>query len=210
MIGNTLKMNFDEKSLVPAIIQDFNSKKVLMLAYMNRESLEKTIETKRTWFYSRSREKLWNKGETSGNYQIVKRISYDCDKDALLVEVTPMGNACHTGEESCFFSKLFEEEQQEDNNMDILYKLYERIIDRKENPVEESYTNYLFEKGIDKILKKVGEETSEVIIAAKNADKREIIYEVSDLIYHLSILLVEEDITLEDIKYELIRRYNNK
>lgn len=210
MMNSTLEIAFDEKNLVPAIVQDFNSKKVLMLAYMNQESLEKTLKTKRTWFYSRSRQKLWNKGETSGNYQIVKRVSYDCDKDALLVEVIPMGNACHTGEESCFFSKLFEENEQESSNMHILQKLYARIKDRRANPIDGSYTNYLFEKGIDKILKKIGEETSEVIIAAKNADKEEIIYEVSDLIYHIFILLVEQDIRIEDIQNELVRRYNKK
>ncbi|MCT4621269.1 MAG: bifunctional phosphoribosyl-AMP cyclohydrolase/phosphoribosyl-ATP diphosphatase HisIE [Marinisporobacter sp.] len=202
---NNLK--FDEKGLIPAIIQDINTKKVLMMAYMNEESLEKTLETKKTWFYSRSRQKLWNKGETSGNYQIVKRISYDCDGDTLLVEVIPLGNACHTGAESCFFNKIFEE-NEEDEKEKIIQKLYTLIKERKTNPKEGSYTNYLFEKGIDKILKKVGEEASEVIIGAKNDERDEIIYEVADLIYHLLVLLVEKEITLEDIKKELYDRYN--
>ncbi|MCT4607260.1 MAG: bifunctional phosphoribosyl-AMP cyclohydrolase/phosphoribosyl-ATP diphosphatase HisIE [Marinisporobacter sp.] len=202
---NNLK--YDEKGLIPAIIQDINTKKVLMMAYMNEESLEKTLETKKTWFYSRSRQKLWNKGETSGNYQIVKRISYDCDGDTLLIEVIPLGNACHTGEESCFFNKILEENEEAEKEK-ILQKLYTLIEDRKINLKEGSYTNYLFEKGIDKILKKVGEEASEVIIGAKNDDRDELIYEVADLIYHLLVLLVEKEITLEDIKKELYGRYN--
>ncbi|TCO79370.1 bifunctional phosphoribosyl-AMP cyclohydrolase/phosphoribosyl-ATP diphosphatase HisIE [Marinisporobacter balticus] len=201
-------LKFDEKGLIPAIVQDVNTKKVLMLAYMNEVSLEKTLETKKTWFYSRSRKKLWNKGETSGNYQIVKKISYDCDQDTLLIEVIPLGNACHTGSETCFFNKVFEEENKENSKNEIIKKLYNRIQKRKENPLEGSYTNYLFEKGIDKILKKVGEEASEVIIGAKNDNKDEMIYEVSDLIYHLLVLLIEKKITMDEIKEELWNRYN--
>ncbi|QEK11916.1 bifunctional phosphoribosyl-AMP cyclohydrolase/phosphoribosyl-ATP diphosphatase HisIE [Crassaminicella thermophila] len=201
-----IDIKFDEKGLVPAIIQDIKTKKVLMLAYMNQEAFQKTLETKKTWFYSRSRKKLWNKGETSGNYQIVKKISYDCDKDTLLIEVVPLGNACHTGEESCFFNNIFQEDEAS-NHYEIFKKLYERIQERKEKPIDNSYTNYLFEKGIDKILKKVGEETSEVIIAAKNDNKDEIIYEVSDLIYHIFVLLVNNQITIDDIKQELWNRY---
>ncbi|QZY57233.1 bifunctional phosphoribosyl-AMP cyclohydrolase/phosphoribosyl-ATP diphosphatase HisIE [Crassaminicella profunda] len=202
-----INLQFDGHGLIPAIVQDINTKKVLMMAYMNEESFQKTLETKKTWFYSRSRQKLWNKGETSGNYQIVKKMSYDCDGDTLLIEVIPLGNACHTGAESCFFNKIVEE-NEDDEKKQIVQKLYTLIKDRKESPKEGSYTNYLFEKGIDKILKKVGEEASEVIIGAKNDERDEIIYEVSDLIYHLLVLLVEKEIPLEDIKKELYSRYN--
>lgn len=198
-------IKFDEKGLVPAIVQDINNGRVLMLAYMNRESLEMTIKTKKTWFYSRSREKLWNKGETSGNFQNVKRISYDCDGDAVLVEVEAEGPACHTGEESCFFNNIAE--NGESLNRSILEKLYARISDRRENPTKGSYTNYLFEKGIDKILKKVGEEAGEVIIASKNNSRDEMTYEISDLVYHLLVLMVDRGVTLNDIKGELNKRY---
>lgn len=198
-------IKFDEKGLVPAIVQNIKTGKVLMLAYMNQESLDLTLKTKKTWFYSRSREKLWNKGETSGNFQNIKRISYDCDGDTILLEVDPLGPACHTGEESCFFNNVLDEEPDLDKNM--LGKLYKRIVDRRENPVEGSYTNYLFEKGIDKILKKVGEETSEVIIAAKNNSKDEMTYEISDLVYHMLVLMVDRGLTINDIKKELNKRY---
>jgi len=203
-----IKLQFEEQGLLPAIIQDFHTKKVLMLAYMNRESFEKTLETKKTWFYSRSRKKLWNKGETSGNFQLVKRISYDCDGDALLIEVIQLGHACHTGAESCFFNEIFQESEEQIDDPLILHKVYERIQDRQSAPVEGSYTNYLFEKGIDKILKKVGEESSEVIIGAKNDNPDEIIYEVSDLLYHLLVLLVEKKIPLSNIWKELEKRYH--
>ncbi|HHY90043.1 MAG TPA: bifunctional phosphoribosyl-AMP cyclohydrolase/phosphoribosyl-ATP diphosphatase HisIE [Clostridiales bacterium] len=202
-----IKLQFEERGLLPAIIQDYHTKKVLMLAYMNRESFEKTLETKKTWFYSRSRKQLWNKGETSGNFQLVKRICYDCDGDALLIEVIPLGPACHTGAESCFFNEIFQELAEQVDEPLILHKVYERIQDRKNNPVEGSYTNYLFEKGIDKILKKIGEESSEVLIGAKNDNPDEIIYEVSDLLYHLLVLLVEKEIPLSDIWKELENRY---
>ncbi len=203
-----IKLQFEEQGLLPAIIQDFHTKKVLMLAYMNRESFEKTLETKKTWFYSRSRKKLWNKGETSGNFQLVKRISYDCDGDALLIEVIQLGHACHTGAESCFFNEIFQESEEQIDDPSILHKVYERIQDRQGAPVEGSYTNYLFEKGIDKILKKIGEESSEVIIGAKNDNPDEIIYEVSDLLYHLLVLLVEKKIPLSNIWKELEKRYH--
>lgn len=202
---NLENIRFDENGLVPAVIQDINTGKVLMLAYMNEESIKLTLKTKKTWFYSRSREKLWNKGETSGNFQTVKKISYDCDGDAILLGVEPSGPACHTGEESCFFNNIFDE--KEENFSDILQKLYNRITDRRENPVEGSYTNYLFDKGIDKILKKVGEETSEVIIASKNNIKDEMTYEISDLVYHLLVLMVDRGVAINDIKKELEIRY---
>lgn len=202
---NSLKYN--EKGLIPAIIQDYSNKDVLMLGYMNEESLKLTLETKRTWFFSRSRQKLWNKGETSGNFHEVKGIRYDCDKDTLLVEVKPMGPTCHTGNESCFYNSIY----KEDTNVSEAYKvfdlLYERILKRKEETSEDSYTKYLFEKGIDKILKKVGEEASEVIIASKNDDKEEIVYEVSDLMYHLLVLLADRNISIDEIREELFKRY---
>lgn len=205
MLDN-LDLKFDEKGLIPAIIQDYYNNKVLMLGYMNKESLKLTIETKRTWFYSRRRQQLWNKGETSGNYQNVKSIKYDCDKDTLLIKVEAEGPACHTNKESCFYQELIED-KSEYNNKEVIDLLYKRIKCRKKENIERSYTKYLFDKGIDKILKKVGEEASEVIIGAKNNDKEEIIYEVSDLIYHLMVLLVEKDVDLDDIRKELYKRY---
>lgn len=200
-------LKYDGKGLIPAIIQDYSSKEVLMLGYMNEESLNLTIETKKTWFFSRSRQKLWNKGETSGNFHLVKGIKYDCDKDTLLVEVKPMGPTCHTGENSCFYGSIYEEETKDKEVLKVFDLLYERILKRKEEPMDGSYTNYLFEKGIDKILKKVGEEASEVIIAAKNDDKAEIIYEASDLMYHLLVLLAEKNISFDEIRDELYKRY---
>lgn len=171
---------------------------------MNEESLKLTLEKGETYFFSRSRGKIWHKGETSGNTQKVKKIFYDCDEDALLIQVEAKGPVCHTGNISCFY-RSFDEETED--GIEILNKLYERIKGRKINPVEGSYTNYLFEKGIDKILKKVGEEATEVVIASKNDSKDEIVYEVSDLIYHLMVLLVEKNVTLNDIYNELERRY---
>lgn len=198
-------IKYDEKGLIPAIIQDVNTNEVLMMAYMNKESLKKTMETNKTWFYSRSRQNLWNKGETSGNFQDVRSISYDCDGDTLLVKVIPEGPSCHTGNNSCFFNTIVEGEKTE--SAAILKQLYKTIEDRKSNPVEGSYTNYLFDKGIDKILKKVGEENAETIIAAKNNSKEELIYEASDLIYHLLVLLVNQGVSLEDIFGELEKRH---
>ncbi|MBF7096108.1 bifunctional phosphoribosyl-AMP cyclohydrolase/phosphoribosyl-ATP diphosphatase HisIE [Alkalibacter sp. M17DMB] len=202
---NIDSLKFDEKGLIPAIVQDAKTSEVLMMAYMNQESLEKTLETKTTWFYSRSRQKLWNKGETSGNVQNVVSIDYDCDEDTLLVKVDPTGPSCHTGNYSCFYRNLSGEGNMADRNM--LYKLYEIIMDRKKNPKEGSYTQYLFEKGVDKILKKVGEESAETIIAAKNDSKEELVYEASDLLYHLTVLLVECGVTMDDIMKELENRH---
>ncbi|MDK2919657.1 MAG: phosphoribosyl-AMP cyclohydrolase / phosphoribosyl-ATP pyrophosphohydrolase [Candidatus Petromonas sp.] len=202
------ELKFNQQGLIPAVIQDYSNGKVLMVGYMNEKSLKLTIETRKTWFYSRSRQKLWNKGETSGNFQEVKTIKYDCDKDTLLIEVIPKGPACHTGEESCFYRSLLEDESSDDvNRKEILDLLYDRIRGRKEENVQESYTKYLFDKGIDKILKKVGEEASEVIIGAKNDNEEEIIYEISDLIYHLMVLLIEKNISLDAIRNELYKRY---
>lgn len=198
-------IKYDEKGLIPAIIQDINTNEVLMMAYMNEESLKKTIETKKTWFYSRSRQSLWNKGESSGNFQNVKSISYDCDGDTLLVKVLPKGPSCHTGTNSCFFNRVIEEENKASSA--ILNQLYKTIEDRRINPLKGSYTNYLFDKGIDKILKKVGEENAETIIAAKNNSKEELTYEASDLIYHLLVLFVNQGVSLEDIYEELEKRH---
>ncbi|WP_343029974.1 bifunctional phosphoribosyl-AMP cyclohydrolase/phosphoribosyl-ATP diphosphatase HisIE [Alkalibaculum sporogenes] len=202
------KLKYNENGLLPAIIQDDFTNEVLMLAYMNEESLQKTISTKKTWFYSRSRKKLWNKGETSGNFQQVKSIKYDCDADTLLIKVKPTGPSCHTGENSCFYTSILESSDGiTTNSSQILDDLYKIIVQRKEEPQEGSYTNYLFNSGIDKILKKVGEENAETIIAAKNNSKEELIYETSDLFYHLLVLLVNQGVTLEDIYLELQKRH---
>lgn len=198
------EIKFNENGLAPAIVQDFYTKQVLMLAYMNEESIKKTIETKYAYFFSRSRNELWKKGETSGNLQELISFSYDCDKDTILLQVKQNGVACHTGSLSCFYNKVISE--KEENN--IIEDLYSLILDRKLNPKENSYTNYLLDKGIDKILKKVGEETSEVIIASKNKDKNEIIYELSDLTYHVLVLMIENNINLSDIKEELSKRWS--
>ena len=202
-----------EQGLVPAIIQDAASKEVLMMAYMNREALEKTVATGETWFYSRSRGQLWHKGETSGNVQRVTEIRYDCDNDTLLVLVEAAGPACHTGHNTCFYRnlqgvetepRLFNpDEVYGSESGAILHELQEVIRGRYQERPEGSYTTYLFDKGIDKILKKVGEENAEVIIAAKNPDQGELIYEISDLIYHLMVLMVERDISLSDVFKEL-------
>lgn len=202
------KLNYDNSGLIPAIIQDSSTNEVLMMAYMNEESLQKTLDTNKTWFYSRSRQKLWNKGETSGNYQEVKSIQFDCDSDTLLIKVKPMGPSCHTGKNSCFYRTILESSKETSTNL-ILNELYSIIEDRKSNPKEGSYTNYLFHSGVDKILKKVGEENAETIIAAKNNSKEELIYETSDLFYHLLVLLVNQGVTLGDIFAELEKRHKD-
>lgn len=202
-IENIEKLKFDEKGLIPAIVIDYYTKEVLTLAYMNKESLEISLKEEKTCFYSRSRKELWRKGETSKNYQHIQSIKSDCDNDALVVEVIKDGPACHTGAESCFMNEIYEKENYKDFS---IYKLYELIKGRKINMTEGSYTTYLFNSGIDKILKKIGEESSEVIIGAKNDSKEEIIYELSDLFYHSLVLMVEKNITLNDIKEELAKR----
>ncbi|KXS44692.1 MULTISPECIES: bifunctional phosphoribosyl-AMP cyclohydrolase/phosphoribosyl-ATP diphosphatase HisIE [unclassified Candidatus Frackibacter] len=234
-------LNFNDKGLIPAIIQDVESDKVLMMAYMNEEAVKRTIETGYTWFWSRSRQKLWRKGESSGHLQQVEDISIDCDGDTLLVKVKQTGGACHTGYYSCFYQHLnsdleFEEEGEkvfdpgevyeektdetstgEAQNKNqlvpqgqlplILQEIYQVVLDRKKNPVEGSYTCYLFDEGLDKILKKIGEEAAEVIIASKNDEDDEIIYEVSDLLYHLLVLLNYHQINLNQIYNELADRF---
>lgn len=209
-------LRFDADGLIPAIIQDYETGEVLMLAYMNEESLALTKETGFTWFYSRSRQELWNKGATSGNTQEVMNISYDCDGDTLIIRVKQKGAACHTGERSCFHNELFsvgnsaaEKSVGQKDGVNLgktLSNLYGVIVERKANPKEGSYTNYLFDKGLDKILKKVGEESAETIIAAKNSDINELIYEASDLLYHLTVLLVQKNVTYDDIAGELAKR----
>ena len=201
---NINELKFDEKGLIPAIVVDSVSKKVLTLAYMSKESLAISMEKGLTCFWSRSRQELWLKGETSGNYQHIESITADCDKDALVVEVRPDGPACHTGEESCFYQPVWEKEGHKEFSLDSLMKLIEG---RKTEKKEGSYTTYLFEKGIDKILKKVGEECTEVIIAAKADDRNETIYEVSDLCYHVMVMMIQMGISLEDIHNELASRH---
>ena len=198
------ELNFDEKGLIPAIVVDAYSKKVLTLAYMNRESLALSMEKGLTCFWSRSRGELWTKGETSGNYQHIVSITADCDRDALVVLVEKDGPACHTGAESCFGEPVFESEERHEFSLNSLMEL---IADRKLHRQDGSYTTYLFEKGIDKILKKVGEESTEVIIAGKAADKKETIYEIADLAYHVMVLMIEMGISLEDIERELASRH---
>ena len=201
---NIDQLKFDEKGLIPAIVVDADTKKVLTLAYMNRESLEISMKEGRTCFWSRSRKELWRKGETSGNVQHIVKITADCDMDALTVEVKKDGPACHTGEDSCFFNEVYESDELAPFSLDALLEL---IRGRKVEKKEGSYTTYLFEKGIDKILKKVGEECTEVIIAGKANDKAETIYEISDLVYHVMVLMIEMGISNEDIIRELASRH---
>lgn len=211
------ELKFNDQGLIPAVIQDVNSGQVLMMAYMNQEALDKTVASGQTWFYSRSRQCLWMKGETSGNIQTVQEIRYDCDQDTLLVLVKQTGAACHTGHYSCFYRTLDGQEKepalfdasqvyQGKEGPAILLELMEVIRQRQKDRPEGSYTTYLFDKGIDKILKKVGEESAEVIIAAKNPDNSELIYETSDLIYHLLVLLVEKGVDITEIFTELRSR----
>ena len=198
------KLKFDEKGLIPAVVVDAVTKKVLTVAYMNRESLEVSMEKGLTCFYSRSRQELWLKGETSGNYQHIVSITADCDGDALVVMVEKDGPACHTGEDSCFFNPVWQSEERQEFSLQGLYSM---LVGRNEQRPEGSYTTYLFEKGIDKILKKVGEECTEVIIAGKADDKKETIYELADLAYHAMVLMVQMGITVEDVHKELASRH---
>lgn len=206
------QINFDELGLVPAILQDARTLEVLTLAYMNADSLKKTRETSETWFWSRSRSELWRKGATSGNRQRVTEIRQDCDSDALVVLVEPAGPACHTGNRSCFYRDLEGAEvdqhfREQPNDLGtVLNDLFRLIENRKKELPEGSYTTYLFEKGLDKILKKIGEESSETIIAAKNEDKHALVSETADLLYHLMVLLVERGVSLDDVAAELASR----
>lgn len=198
------KLRFDDKGLIPAIVTDADTDKVLTLAYMNKESLQISMGKGLTCFFSRSRQELWLKGETSGNYQHIVSITADCDYDALVVKVRKDGPACHTGTDSCFNSLVFESEEPEGFKIESLYEL---LKGRKENLPEGSYTTYLFQKGLDKILKKVGEECTEVIIGACKEDKAETVYEIADLAYHVMVLMVEMGISVEDIRKELASRH---
>ena len=204
---NEPQVKFNSEGLIPAVVQDAKTKEVLTLAYMNEESLGKTIETGETWFYSRSRQELWHKGETSGNTQSVQSIKYDCDKDALLVLVEPKGPACHTGTASCFTGNLKGAEEKQTNRY-FLHELEGIIAQRETDRPEGSYTTYLFEKGVDKILKKVGEEAAEVIIAAKNRDPEELKWESADLLFHLLVLLKEQNMPLDTVLDALEERHN--
>lgn len=197
-------LKFDEKGLIPAVVQDFYTGEVLTVAYMNAESLKITLEEKMTCFFSRSRQELWRKGETSGNRQHIVSIKTDCDKDALVVKVIKDGPACHTGSESCFFNLIYKDNDKTDFSIDALYEL---IKGRKTQMQEGSYTTYLFSKGLDKIMKKVGEECTEVIIGAAKHSNEETIYEISDLAYHILVLMVEMGISVDDIRKELDSRH---
>ncbi len=201
---NIDELKFNSRGLIPAVVTDASTKQVLMLAYMNRESLEISMKEGRTCFWSRSRKELWRKGETSGNVQHIVDITADCDRDTLLISVNKEGPACHLGTESCFNDKVFIGDQQEPFSADGLYKLLEG---RKQELPEGSYTTYLFQKGLDKILKKVGEESTEVIIAGKAGDKAETVYEIADLMYHVMVLMVEMGISVDDIRKELASRH---
>ena len=199
------KVSFDEHGLVPVIVQDAHTREVLTLAYMNQQSLARTLETGQTWFWSRSRNELWHKGATSGNTQDVVTLATDCDNDAIVVLVEPAGPACHTGARSCFDLQLPEQQPG-----DLLYELYEVIKSRKQERPAGSYTAYLFDNGLDKILKKVGEEAAETIIAAKNEDRQQLIAETADLLYHLLVMLVQREVNLDEVRGELAQRRTSR
>lgn len=201
-----MKPDFEKSKLIPAIVQEYKTKKVLMLAYVNEESYEYMLKNNETCFYSRSREKLWRKGETSGNTQKIKSMYLDCDKDTLLIFVEQKGVACHTGKYSCFFNEVINNNIDE-INYNIIEDVYKMIEDRKENKKEGSYTNYLLDEGTDKICKKIGEEATETVIAAKNNNKEELIGEICDLIYHMEVLMVNRNVTVEEIKVKLTQRH---
>lgn len=205
------KMNFsafklNSDGLIPVIVQDYKTSDVLMLAYMDEDAYEYTLKTGKMTYYSRSRKERWVKGETSGHYQFVKSLTLDCDNDTILAKVAQVGVACHTGAKTCFFQPLVEADSEELNPLQVFESVYATILDRKKNPKEGSYTNYLFDKGIDKILKKVGEEATELVIAAKNPNPEEIKYELSDFLYHAMVLMVERGVTWDDIVKELAER----
>ncbi|WP_370225194.1 bifunctional phosphoribosyl-AMP cyclohydrolase/phosphoribosyl-ATP diphosphatase HisIE [Cytobacillus sp.] len=207
---NIESVKFDEKGLIPAIVQDAKTKEVLTLAYMNRESLLKSAETGESWFFSRSRNELWHKGATSGNTQKIVEMKLDCDQDAIVVLVEPAGPACHNGTVSCFEERVYGKESGGLSGYEILYTLEKVIEEREKTRPEGAYTTYLFEKGVDKILKKVGEESAEVIIAAKNRDKDELKWEAADLIYHLMVLLREQELPFNEVLKVLNKRHDSK
>ncbi|MBQ1880712.1 MAG: bifunctional phosphoribosyl-AMP cyclohydrolase/phosphoribosyl-ATP diphosphatase HisIE [Lachnospiraceae bacterium] len=192
--------------MVPVVVQDYKTNEVLMLAYMNKEAFDKTLASGKMTYWSRSRNELWTKGDTSGHYQFVKSLTADCDKDTILAKVLQIGAACHTGARSCFFNEMLTHEYNDVNPLKAFEREYAAIVDRREHPKEGSYTNYLFDKGIDKILKKVGEECTEIIIAAKNPDPEELKYELADWLYHAMVLMVERGVTWEDVTKEISNR----
>lgn len=200
------QFKLNSEGMVPVIVQDYKTDEVLMLAYMNEEAFKVTLNTGKMTYWSRSRDELWTKGLTSGHVQYVKSLMLDCDNDTLLAKVSQIGAACHTGKRSCFFNEVVKKEYNDSNPLNVFQNVFDVILDRKENPKEGSYTNYLFDKGIDKILKKVGEECTEIVIAAKNSDKEEIKYEISDFLYHVMVLMAEKGVTWEDITKELAHR----
>ncbi|MBR3720822.1 MAG: bifunctional phosphoribosyl-AMP cyclohydrolase/phosphoribosyl-ATP diphosphatase HisIE [Clostridia bacterium] len=198
--------DFEKMKLIPAIVQDYKTKEVLMLAYVNEESYQYMLKNKQTCFFSRSRQELWHKGETSGDFQNIKGMYLDCDRDTLLIYVEQLGKgACHTGSYSCFFNEVIEFE--DDNNNSIIDEVYNQIEDRDKNPKENSYTNYLLNEGVDKICKKIGEEATETVIAAKNTDKDELIGEISDLVYHTLVLMYDKKVKVEDVRNKLSERH---
>ena len=200
------QFKLNEAGLIPVITQDYRTGEVLMLAYMNEEAFYETLKPGCMTYYSRSRKSLWRKGETSGHYQYVKSLSLDCDKDTLLAKVNQIGTACHTGARSCFYQNLVKKEYQESNPLKVFEEVFQVILDRKSNPKEGSYTNYLFDKGLDKILKKLGEESTEIVIAAKNPNPEEVKYEISDFLYHMMVLMAYKGVSWEDITRELSNR----
>lgn len=200
------EFKLNSEGLIPVIVQDYKTNEVLMLAYMNEEAFEHTVKSGRMTYYSRSRKQQWVKGETSGHFQYVKTLTVDCDRDTLLAKVEQVGAACHTGNRTCFFQQIVGNDYDAKNPLQVFESVYQTIVDRKQNPKEGSYTNYLFDKGIDKILKKVGEEATEIVIAAKNPNPEEIKYEISDFLYHAMVLMVERGVTWEDITNELADR----
>lgn len=202
-----MKPDFNKMELIPAIIQDYKTKQVLMLAYVNEESYEYMLKNGETCFFSRSRNTVWHKGETSGHFQKIKEMYLDCDKDTLLIFVEQIGVACHTGKYSCFFNQILKKTNTQDVNNNIIEDVYEMIEDREKNPKEKSYTNYLLNEGTDKICKKVGEEATETVIAAKNTDKEELIGEICDLVYHVEVLMYDKGIKPNDIKQKLTDRH---
>ena len=200
------EFQLNSDGLLPVVVQDFKTNEVLMMAYMNEEAFENTVKTGRMTYYSRSRKSQWVKGETSGHFQYVRTLAIDCDKDTLLAKVEQIGAACHTGNRTCFYQPIVGNDYDAKNPLQIFENVYHTILDRKAHPKEGSYTNYLFEKGIDKILKKVGEEATEIVIAAKNPNPEEIKYEISDFLYHVMVLMAEKNVTWEDITKELAER----
>ncbi|WP_442855403.1 bifunctional phosphoribosyl-AMP cyclohydrolase/phosphoribosyl-ATP diphosphatase HisIE [Clostridium sp. Marseille-P3244] len=200
------EFKLNENGLIPVIVQDYKTSEVLMMAYMNEDAFENTVKTGRMTYYSRSRKCLWVKGETSGHFQYVRSLSADCDRDTLLAKVEQVGAACHTGNRSCFYTTIVGTDYDVKSPLQIFESVYDTILDRRQNPKEGSYTNYLFDKGLDKILKKVGEEATEIVIAAKNPNPEEVKYEIADFLYHAMVLMVERGVTWEDITEELADR----